>query len=606
MKILAVLIVTLLWPFMSVAQSGDFAPGEIIVKFKSPKSDFRSLGKAAANAQLTHQKAWRSGNFHQFSMKTSDSVYDVLQRLKEDPEVEYAEPNYYLYSNQQAYSATSAAIGVVESWSVQSGNGGGEAPIIAILDSGVDINHRVFKNTGRLWTNPGELNHNGYDDDRNGYRDDIHGWNFIENNPNVDDPAQGTGHGTHVAGIAVGVSEEINNFKPNNAPPAKVQIMALKFLDAQGVGKTSNAIEAIYYAVDNGARVINNSWGGRNYSAALHEALTYAYNKGVIIVSAAGNNGTDNDLNPMYPASYDVPSMISVAAVDNYDRLAEFSNYGAETVHVTAPGVAIYSTVPTGTGREYYYKSGTSMAAPFIAGLAAMLIREAPGLTGYQIKEKILQSSPSVTRCTSLPVQFCVEDDRRMDAREAVVYAKSSNKEAPYQPYYSPSYKMGSRDLASSDLVAQGFGCGTVRQLYTDANSNLGQKNKPKHPSPLTLVLLAAPVLLALGFKYRYRQHDRRASERQRIFMRGQIVTDRGFVVPVQVLCWSAGGAGIQLADDDREAFKNSESFSNVTLRIKSKLGHIVVSSAKVVRKDQSGYMGIQFDSGAQVEDKKA
>lgn len=598
----------MLWPLVTLAQLEDYAPGEIIVKFKSPKSDFRSLGKAAANAQLRHTKAWRSGNFHQFSMKTSDSVSDVLQRLKEDPEVEYAEPNYYLYSSQQTYSATSAAIGVVESWSIQSSSHlSGEPPIVAILDSGIDVNHRVFKNTGRLWTNPGEINHNGYDDDRNGYKDDIHGWNFIHNNPDVSDPAYGTGHGTHVAGIAVGVSEEINNFKPQNAPPAKMQIMALKFLDDKGVGKTSDAVEAIYYAVDNGARVINNSWGGRNYSAALHEALTYAYHKGVVIVSAAGNNGTDNDLRPMYPASYDIPSMISVAAVDSQDYLAEFSNYGSETVHVAAPGVGIYSTVPSGSGREYYYKSGTSMASPFIAGLAAMLMREAPGLTGYQIKEKILHSSPSVTRCTDLPVQFCVEEDRRMDAREAMVFAKTSNKEAPYQPYYEPNYKSGSRGLASSgDLAAQGFGCGTVRQFYNDANKNLGRKNSPRRPSLMMMALLAAPLLLALGYKYRYRQHDRRTSERQRIFMMGQIVTDRGFVVPVHVLCWSAGGAGIQLHSEDQEALKNSESFANVTLRIKSKLGNVIVSSAKVVRKDDNGYMGIQFASDAELEDKES
>lgn len=586
------LILTLLFlPQFLWAQSLDYAPGELIVKFKPGSNNFAALGKAASHAQIRHNKSWDKFNLHHFSMKTSDSMSDVLERLRNDPTVEYAEPDYYVYqSSNSAYSATDETIGVVESWDMQSPSYQGDVPVIAILDSGLDINHEVFQNTGRLWKNPGELEHNGYDDDRNGYHDDLHGWNFIDQTPDVFDDHVG-GHGTHVAGIALGVSEAIESIDPTTE--AKVKIMPLKFLDREGRGKTSHAIEAIYYAVDNGARVISNSWGGNHYSAGLHEALNYAYNRGVLIVAAAGNSADDNDIRPMYPASYDIPSMISVAATapDGYGGvyLAQFSNYGEKSVHIAAPGVEIYSTQP---GNSYGPKTGTSMATPFVAGLGAILMREAPGLTGYQIKEKILSTGKIIKS-----LEDFVLTSSQMDAQGAMAQTKVSNKDAPYQPYYEPHYQTSSRSLASFDLAKQGFGCGTVKQMYTDQNGQLTRSQDPKPPTPALWVLLSLPILFTLGLKYKYRQHERRAFERKRINMPAQIITERGYVLAVQVHCWSAGGAGIQLAQKASELGVLDQ--QNLTLRIKSKLGNVIVSTAKVVRQDQEGYLGLQFEQCA-------
>ncbi len=251
---------------------------------------------------------------------------------------------------------------------------------VAVIDTGVDTTHPDL--SGHLWTNPGETPSNGIDDDANGYVDDVHGWDFADPGPQLYSPADGDSHGTHVAGI---IAAERGNGTGVAGVAGDARIMVLKFLKPTG-GYTSDAIVAIQYAVAEGAKVINASWGGTGYSQALCDAISQAGDAGVTFVAAAGNSGTDNDATPLWPANCPSSSLISVAATTPGDGLASFSNYGPTQVDVGAPGENILSTIP---GSSYGYKSGTSMAAPQVSGIAAAVAGAAPGLAPWQTKAAI-------------------------------------------------------------------------------------------------------------------------------------------------------------------------------------------------------------------------
>lgn len=251
-------------------------------------------------------------------------------------------------------------------------------PVVAIIDSGVDINHDALKDY--IWQNPGEVVGNNIDDDNNGYVDDINGWNFVDNTNIVLD---GYGHGTHVAGI-------VSSYGP-------VSIMVLKFQDNSGLGYTGAAISAIYYAINMKKNynidivAINNSWGGTTgTSFMLERAIQTASDANIVFVAAAGNSGSDNDIVPRYPSSYTQSNIIAVAA-SSYDNvsLAGFSNYGKISVDIAARGTAIYSTLP---GNRYGYLSGTSMAAPQVSGAVAALCRKYGSMAVEDIKARMFAS----------------------------------------------------------------------------------------------------------------------------------------------------------------------------------------------------------------------
>jgi subtilisin family serine protease len=229
------------------------------------------------------------------------------------------------------------------------------------------------------------------DDDNNTFVDDVSGWDFFRNENTVYDAADGDTHGTHVAGT---IAAEGNNGAGVVGVNWKAKIMPLKFLGPNG-GSTANAIKALDYAVKEGAKISNNSWGGGGSSQALKDALSKADTAGHLFMAAAGNSGVNNDATPHYLSSYDNPNVVSVAATDSKDVMASFSNYGATSVDLAAPGVSIYSTIP---GNTYGYKSGTSMATPHATGVAALiksndstLVDNDPDLD-KKIKDKLLQS----------------------------------------------------------------------------------------------------------------------------------------------------------------------------------------------------------------------
>jgi len=266
--------------------------------------------------------------------------------------VEYAEPNYIvrkatipndpdfnmlwgLNNTGQTFGTVDADIDAPEAWDITTGS---TNVIIAVIDTGVAYNHP--DQNENIWVNTAEIAGNGIDDDGNGYIDDIYGWDFIDNDGYPEDYE---GHGTHVSGT---IAAKGNDGIGMVGVMWSAKIMPIRFLGVSGAGDIGNAVEAITYAVNNGARIINASWGSGGYSLTLYYAIDDAGSKDVLFVAAAGNEGKDSDSFPFYPASFNLPNIISVAATDDDDNLAYFSNYGATSVDLAAPGVDIHSSIP--------------------------------------------------------------------------------------------------------------------------------------------------------------------------------------------------------------------------------------------------------------------
>lgn len=311
--------------------------------------------------------------------------------------VDYIEPNYIvsidrtpndsgfsqlwgMHNTGQDGGTADVDIDGPAAWDLSTGS---SSVVVGVVDTGVNFNHGDL--AANMWVNTGEIADNGVDDDGNGVIDDIYGYNAVSNNGN---PLDDNGHGTHCAGTIGGVG---NNGTGVAGINWRVKIMALKFLSSSGSGTTQGAVDAITYAVHMkqrgvNLRVLSNSWGGGGYSQALADAIAAANSAGILFVAAAGNEANDNDVSPNYPSNYDSANVVAVAAVDHNGNLASFSNYGATTVDVAAPGVNIYSTY----GSDYRTLSGTSMATPHVAGAAALLAAYDGSLTAAQLKSRLL------------------------------------------------------------------------------------------------------------------------------------------------------------------------------------------------------------------------
>nr|HPQ55318.1 S8 family peptidase [Spirochaetota bacterium] len=331
------------------------AEDRIIVRYRSS-----SQGAAASARQRGRTiRHFRHTGITVQSLKSGESVRSAIARVRRDPGVLFAEPDYVIETtqipNDPAFNSLwgISRIHCPEAWDYTSGS---RDIIVAVIDTGVDYTHPDL--VGNIWTNTGEIPGNGIDDDGNGYVDDIHGYDFCSHDSN---PIDDHGHGTHCAGI---IGAAGNNGTGVIGVSPSVSIMALKFLGAGGSGYVSDGIQCIEYAVANGAQILSCSWGSKYYIEALFYAIETARSLGVTVVTAAGNNGTSNDSFPFYPASYSCENIISVGASTPGDTGAYFSNYGEASVDIFAPGTGILSTVPGG----YRYYDGTSMAAPHVSG----------------------------------------------------------------------------------------------------------------------------------------------------------------------------------------------------------------------------------------------
>jgi subtilisin family serine protease len=381
-----------------------------------------------------------------------------LFSYQNDPEVEYAEPNYVYhasiipsdqYYNKQWYLDK---IRAPLAWDKIR-----ETPniIIAVIDSGMEIKHPdLYSN---IWQNTGEIPGNGIDDDRNGFIDDYNGWDFINNvpdpSPKFEDGFTEAGimHGTIVAGIIAAAS---NNGTGISGVTWKVQIMPLKVLDDKGEGRTSEVIRAIDYAINNHANIINFSFVGLDYSRGLYEAVKRAHDAGLIMVAAAGNEqsegeGYNLDETPMYPACDDGSDnmVVGVAATDAVDQKASFSSYGSRCVDITAPGVSFFSTevfAPTQKiGNRYFdqyfggYWSGTSMATPVVSGVLALLEGVNPSAKAKEIKDDILATADDIGNLN--PDYPGLLGRGRVNAFRAVVLAEGQRIEQSVKILVAPS-----------------------------------------------------------------------------------------------------------------------------------------------------------------------
>lgn len=333
-----------------------------------------------------------------------------METLRQSGQFEFVEPDYIVHGTatptDQAFTngvlwglrnygqnggVAGADISATNAWDLTTGS---TNVIVAVIDTGVRYTHRDLRN--QMWRNPGEIPANGIDDDQNGFVDDVYGINAING---IGDPSDTEGHGTHVSGT---IGAAANDGNPSVGVTWRVRIMGCKFLGDFG-GTTSDAITCVNYAVSKGARILNNSWGGGGFSQALLNAINAARAKGVLFIAAAGNGATDNDQDPYYPANYAADNVISVAALDRFDRLATFSQYGAKTVHLGAPGVSIYSST-AGSDTEYQLYNGTSMAAPHVSGVAALILSLYPSADYTEVRQRILLGTvpiPALDRKTT-------------------------------------------------------------------------------------------------------------------------------------------------------------------------------------------------------------
>ncbi len=411
-------------PFMT-SQNVEVVPGEMLVKFKSgaARSFFQKQG-FTGGVYVDH--SFKVANEMVYVVKSTNrslSMVSVLGSLRSSPEVEIAEPNfiYRLIKPVESVSLESmlapldessdpmtpndpmfaklwgmkntgtndpsgtagvagADINALKAWEITKGSPNVK---VAIIDTGIDYNHPDLARN--IWTNEAEANgKSGVDDDKNGYIDDVHGYDFANNDS---DPMDGHSHGTHCAGTIGAVH---NNEMGVAGVVDEVTLVPVKFLGDDGSGTSEAALKSIEYAIKLDVDVMSNSWGGGPFSQLLADMIQRASDAGIIFTAAAGNSSGDNDAVPTYPANYNSPNVISVAASTSADGMAYFSCYGKRSVDIAAPGHNIVSTVKGGAYASY---SGTSMATPHVSGMLASLVSHVGRLPHEVMRERLLATS---------------------------------------------------------------------------------------------------------------------------------------------------------------------------------------------------------------------
>ena len=353
-----------------------------------------------------------------------------MEALTDSGQFSFVEPDYVLYAtatpNDDAFTdgtlwglhntgqssgVAGADINAEPAWDLSVGS---RQVVVAVIDSGTRITHQDL--APNMWQNLSEIAGNGVDDDANGFIDDISGIDAINHSGN---PIDETGHGTHVAGTIGALG---NGGGRHVGVAWEVQLMALKFLGSS-TGFTSDAITCIEYAIAQGADIINASWGSSSFSVSLFNTIAVANQAGILFVAAAGNDGVNTDVVGHYPSNFNLPNVISVAALDRTDSLAGFSNFGSSTVDLGAPGVQIYSTHPQ-SDAAYAFSSGTSMASPHVAGVAALVKSLFPTINVTDLKARLLSGTVPIPALAGLS-----STGGRVDAHGAMTVTGDNNLE---------------------------------------------------------------------------------------------------------------------------------------------------------------------------------
>ncbi len=393
---------------------GEHKPGELILRTRGGFSLAGTEGSVVADfgAKVLgtfdtpngiHKSV--AGEFLHIQLPQGVSVEQAMAAMAKDDRVEFAVPNHTyklddvkkgslpndadfgklwgLHNEGQTGGKVDADIDAPEAWQIHTGRTQAQgAHITAVIDTGIDYNHPDLK--ANMWVNPGEIPGNGIDDDGNGVIDDVHGYNAFDDNG---DPMDGQGHGTHCAGTIAGVGNDGVGVVGVNQ---HANLMAVKIFNDEGSTDAAAIIRGIQYATKMGARITSNSWGGPVPNAGIRQAFEESP---ALHLVAAGNSGVNNDWFPSFPANYNLDNIISVAATDHNDGLASFSQYGARTVDLGAPGVDILSTVP---GGKYDVYSGTSMATPHVSGAATLIASHYPNISNEELRARLLDGSDKV------------------------------------------------------------------------------------------------------------------------------------------------------------------------------------------------------------------
>jgi subtilisin family serine protease len=384
---------------------------EVFVRFRADvsESEIQSL-TARLNDEVEDQTESVAG-LNLIEDEDGKDAGTIATEYRALPQVEYAEPVFEIHLEEAAGTSNKpvmpndprfneqwalandgqnggtagADISATSAWAVTTGS---DKVVVAVLDSGVDYTHPDLENN--IWTRPENIKE--YQDRNLGEIDDANGYDALDNDG---DPMDENGHGTHCAGI---IGAEGGNNEGIAGVNWTVQIMPLRFMDANGSGTTKDAIEAINYVIDRkkagvNVRIISASWGSTQKSRALEDVIRKAGDAGILFVAASGNASVDADRQPHFPSSYNLPNIISVAALDRNDKLTSFSNYGLKSVHIGAPGKDILSTY---LGHDFKEASGTSMATPVVAGVAALVLANEPKLTVEELRKHLLESVDTI------------------------------------------------------------------------------------------------------------------------------------------------------------------------------------------------------------------
>lgn len=436
-------------------------PGEYVVKLKAGMVQGMST-EILSQRLNSYVKEKISGQNIVVVKKAIFQMSDsAIKSLNQNPLVELAEPNF-IYKIKRAptdpmyiqtwglantgqpdpknqVGVAGIDINAEKAWEIQTGT---REKIIAVIDTGIDYNHPDL--VDNMWKNEIEAaGKSGVDDDNNGVVDDIYGYNAINGSGN---PRDDQGHGSHCAGT---IGARANNGIGVAGVNWNVRMMAVKFLDASGSGTLADAIKAIDYATKMGAHVLSNSWGGGGFSQTLFDSIQRSNDAGAIFIAAAGNEYNNNDTHATYPATYQVDNVVAVAAIDNRGSKADFSNYGRKTVHLGAPGVNVMST----TGGGYKSFSGTSMATPHVAGVAALLWANESSLTAKEVKERLvatvrpLASMKNKTRSGGMVDAYGALTNTQAppDANDPSNWASVSvdyRSESPYKPNTNQTFEI--------------------------------------------------------------------------------------------------------------------------------------------------------------------
>jgi thermitase len=458
-----------------------------IVKFKQGTAGFQQAlySKSLNGVNVVDQH--ESGNLVVVDLGKS-SKRETAKRLAElmkNPDVQYVVENKKVQAFQMPNDPETAkqwSIAKVRAADAWTSGVGSRDIVIAVTDTGVDYTHGDIKEN--MWTNKKEIAGNNIDDDNNGYVDDIYGYDFNGNDadPKDETGSQNPGHGTHCAGILGAVGD---NGKGISGMSQKISIMASRFLGADGSGDLMGAVKSIDYATNNGAHVISASWGaGVSASDAqpITEAISRANDKGVIFVAAASNDGKNNDGYEVYPANTPLPNVITVAASNSSDGKPSWSNYGIGKVSLSAPGDAIYSTLP---GEKYGNLSGTSMATPLVSGLVGLMLSHNPNLKPTEVKALLQASGSKVaieTACECRVDAAAVIERVKAEDLTVVPQAATINPNATLQ-FSAFGGKAPYRFASSADTIASidangvltAKGTGEVNVTVTDADNKTNQ-----------------------------------------------------------------------------------------------------------------------------------